>query len=126
MAEIPPTADFRGGKASEDSFSRLMTNLTVAYAVDFQADFFADAVPGLAVSSEDFWWLLCPILRTERNRSEKEDRPVLHKKVWLDESPGRKPLAYLSIPDRERSRDWTLTKSGFRFEDLESIPWDAA
>ena len=49
MAERPPVADLRGGKASEDSFSRLMTNLTVAYAVDFQADLFVDASPWLTV-----------------------------------------------------------------------------
>jgi len=74
MAERPPTVDLRGGKASEDSFSRLMTNLTVAYKVDSRADFFTGAAPVLAVSSEDFGRLLCPILRTERNRSEKEGR----------------------------------------------------
>ena len=47
MAERPPTADLRGGKASEDSLSRLTTNLAVVYTVDFLADLFADAAPGL-------------------------------------------------------------------------------
>jgi hypothetical protein len=38
MAERPPTTDLRGGKASEDSFTRLMANFVVEYAVDFQFD----------------------------------------------------------------------------------------
>ena len=49
MAERPPIADLRGGKASEDSFSRLTTNLTVAYTVDFRAGFFADAAPVFSI-----------------------------------------------------------------------------
>ena len=49
MAERPPTADLRGGKASEDSFSRLMTNLIVEYAVDFQSDLLSGAAPESAV-----------------------------------------------------------------------------
>ena len=59
-----------------------MTNLTVAYAVDFRADFFTDAAPGLAARSEDFWRLPRPILSAERNRSEnlKEGRSVLYEK----------------------------------------------
>ena len=47
MAERPPATDLRGGKASEDSFTRLMANLVVAYAVDFQSDL----LPGVALES---------------------------------------------------------------------------
>ena len=43
MAERHPTADLRGGKTSEDSFTRLMANLVVAYAVDFQSDLLSGA-----------------------------------------------------------------------------------
>ena len=103
-----------------------MANLVVEYAVDFQLDLFTDAVLGPTVWSEDFRWSLCARLKTDRNRSEKEGRSVVREKVWLDKSFGRKPFAYHSIPDRdhEGSRDWTLAKSRYRPEDLESIPWD--
>ena len=47
MAERPPTTDLRGGNTSEDSFTMLMANLVVAYAVDFQSDL----LPGVAVES---------------------------------------------------------------------------
>lgn len=40
MAERPPKTDLRGGKASEDSFTMLMANLVVVYAVDFKSDSF--------------------------------------------------------------------------------------
>ena len=110
MAERHPTADLRGGNASEDSFTRLMANLVVEYAVDFQP--------------EDFWRSLCPILKTDRNRSEKEGRSVLREKVWLDRSFGRKLFVYRLIPDHEGSRDRTLEKSRYRPGDLELIPWD--
>ena len=43
MAERPPTTDFRGGNTSEDSFTRLMANLVVAYVVDFQSDLLSGA-----------------------------------------------------------------------------------
>ena len=36
MAERPPITDFRGGRGSESSSSRLVANLVVASAVDFQ------------------------------------------------------------------------------------------
>jgi len=42
MTERPPATDLRGGNTSEDSFTRLMANLVVAYVVDFQSDFFID------------------------------------------------------------------------------------
>jgi len=52
MAERPPTTDLRGGKASEDSFTRLMANLVVAYAVAFQSDLLSGAALESTVSSE--------------------------------------------------------------------------
>jgi hypothetical protein len=54
MAERPPATDLRGGNASEDSFTRLMANLVVAYAVDFQSDLLSGATSGSTVSSGDF------------------------------------------------------------------------
>ena len=39
MLRTSPVADSRGGKVSEDSFSRFMINLTVASMVDFRAGF---------------------------------------------------------------------------------------
>ena len=53
MAERPPTTDFKGGNASEDSFTRLMANLVVAYAVDFQSDFLSGVILGSTVGPED-------------------------------------------------------------------------
>ena len=45
IAERPPTTDLRGGKASEDSFTKLMANLVAAYVVvESQPDVFSDAV----------------------------------------------------------------------------------
>ena len=49
IAERPPTADLRGGKASEDSFTILIANLVAAYAVDFQLGLFSDAAFGSRV-----------------------------------------------------------------------------
>ena len=49
MAERPPVADLRGGKTSEDSFSRLMIKSTVEDTVDIRADLFMDAALGLTV-----------------------------------------------------------------------------
>jgi hypothetical protein len=46
MAERPPATDLSGGKASEDSFTRLMANLVVEYAVDFQSDLLSCAAVG--------------------------------------------------------------------------------
>ena len=43
MAESPPATDLRGGKTSEDSFTILMANLVVEYAVDVQLDLFSTA-----------------------------------------------------------------------------------
>jgi len=58
IAERPPITDLRGGKASEDSFTRLMANLVVAYAVELQLDWFSDAALG---STGDFGWFLWPL-----------------------------------------------------------------
>ena len=44
--ERPPATDLRGGKTSEDSFTRLMANLVVAYAVELQLDLPSDVVFG--------------------------------------------------------------------------------
>ena len=63
MAERPPATDLRGGKASEDSFTILIANLVVEYAVDFQLDSSSSAA---RVLSEDFGFLLRPLLKTER------------------------------------------------------------
>ena len=38
MAERPPVTDLSGGNTSEDSFTRFIANLVVAYVVDFQSD----------------------------------------------------------------------------------------
>ena len=58
MAERPPTTDLRGGKASEDSFTTLMANLVVLYAVDFQLGLFSYVSLESAVRFEDSGRLL--------------------------------------------------------------------
>ena len=65
MAERPPTTDLSGGSASEDSFTRLMANLVVAYAVDFQSDSLSGAGPGLTVWTEGSGRLLWSIPGTD-------------------------------------------------------------
>lgn len=65
MAERPPTTDLSGGKASADSFTRLMANLVVEYAVDFQFDTFSSVALRLAVSSEGFNRPLRPVSVTD-------------------------------------------------------------
>ena len=117
MAERHPATDLRGGKTSEDSLTRSTASLVAEYVVDFQSDFFADAVLGSTDWSEGFGRSLCPILRTDRNRSENEGRTVLREKTWLDKSLGRKLFEYRLTPDHDGSR--------YRLEDLELIPWDA-
>jgi len=54
IAESPPATDLRGGKASEDSFTRLMANFVVAYAVEIQFDLPLDVAPGSTVRPGDF------------------------------------------------------------------------
>jgi hypothetical protein len=79
IAERPPTTDLSGGKTSEDSFTRLMANLVVEYAVDFQFDSFSWASLDLVVlSSEDFGLLLCPLSRTGRIRPKTAGWSALH------------------------------------------------
>jgi len=46
IAERPPTTDLRGGNASEDSFTRLIASLVVAYAVEPQPNLLSDVVLG--------------------------------------------------------------------------------
>ena len=58
MAERPPTIDLRGGNASEDSLTKLMANLVVAYAVDFQFSLFSSAAPGSAGGFGRLLWSL--------------------------------------------------------------------
>ena len=53
MAERPPTMDLRGGKTSDDSFTILMANLVVEYAVDFQVELFSVVAVGSTASFED-------------------------------------------------------------------------
>ena len=66
MAERPPAADWRGGKAAEDSFSRLMTSLVVAYAVEIQSNLLSDAAPESAMWSEDSERLLWSLPGTDK------------------------------------------------------------
>ena len=80
MAERPPATDLRGGKASEDSFTMLMANLVVAYAVDFQSGSILSVVAELMVCFGGFEFWLCPVLKTDRIRSFMVWRPMLHKK----------------------------------------------
>ena len=49
IAERPPATDLRGGKASEDSFTRLMANLVVEYAVELHFDLPSDVTLGSTV-----------------------------------------------------------------------------
>ena len=52
--------DLSGGKASADSLTRLMANLAVEYAVDFQFDPASSVALGLTVFSEGFDCSSCP------------------------------------------------------------------
>jgi len=60
----------RGGKASEDSFTILMANLVVAYAVDFQPVVFSSTALGLMACFEDPEFWPCPGLKTDLIRLE--------------------------------------------------------
>jgi len=53
MADRPPATDLRGGNTSEDSFTRSMANLVVAYVVDFQSDSLSGVGLGSAARVED-------------------------------------------------------------------------
>jgi hypothetical protein len=66
IAERPPTTDLSGGNTPEDSFTRLMANLVVEYAVDFQFDPLLCATLGSVVlSCEDLGLLFCPLPGTD-------------------------------------------------------------
>ena len=73
MAERPPAADWRGGKAAEDSFSRSMTNLVAAYAMD-QSNLLSGAAPDSVVWPEGSGRLLRSLPGTD--------------KFWLETVPG--------------------------------------
>jgi len=49
MVKRPSLIDLRGGKASKDSFTGLMTDLVVVCAVEFQSDSLSGATPGSTV-----------------------------------------------------------------------------
>ena len=49
IAERPPAMDLRGGKASEDSFTRLTANLVAEYTVDPRLVVFSYAALGSTV-----------------------------------------------------------------------------
>ena len=89
MAERPPATDLRGGNTSEDSFTRLMANLVVAYAVDPQSDVLSGAVPGSAVRSDDFGVLSWSFPGTERVVFGAGSGSGTRKR-WLDEPCGIK------------------------------------
>jgi len=52
IAERPPARDLRGGKASEDSFTRWAASLVAAYEVEIQFDLFSFIALGLTVDVE--------------------------------------------------------------------------
>jgi hypothetical protein len=105
--------DLSGGKTSEDSFTILMANLVVEYAVDFQLGLFSCAAVGSTVK--------CISLGADRVGSLL---PCCE--GWLGKSPEMQLFAYRCILDHEGSGDWTLTKLRSQSEDLELIPWDVA
>lgn len=79
MAERPPATDLRGGKTSEDSLTILMANLVAAYVVDLRSDLFS-SILGSTVRFEGFEFWPCPVLKTDRIRSEIVRRPVLYER----------------------------------------------
>ena len=89
MAESPPATDLRGGNTSEDSFTRLMANLVVAYAADLQSDLFSGAAPESTVWSNDFGVLSWSLPETERIGFGAGAGSVVRKKC-LDERSGIK------------------------------------
>ena len=123
MAERPPAADWRGGKAAEDSFSRSMTSLVVAYAVDIQSNLVSGAAPESAMWSEDSGRLVWSFPGTgSRILLEIDSGSVLREKVCLDESSGTKSFTYRWTPDHEGPMCWALADSRNRCGDLELIP----
>jgi hypothetical protein len=80
MAERPPTTDLRGGNTSEDSFTKSMANLVVAYAVDPQSGLFSGAGFGLTVWPEGFGRLLWSLPGMGRARLETALGSVLRER----------------------------------------------
>ena len=81
MAERPPTTDLRGGNTSEDSFTMLMANLVVAYAVDFQSDLVSGVAVGSAVWPEGPGGLFWSLPGTDRIRLEPVSGSASREKV---------------------------------------------
>ena len=104
MAKRPPTTDFRGGKASENSFVILMANLVVAYAVAFQSDLFSGAALESVVSFEGPARLIWSLSETGKIWSEMATGSVLRERACLAELSGMNLCAYHLIPDHEGSR----------------------
>ena len=100
-AERPPAMDLRGGNASEDSFTRFMANLVVAYVVDFQSDLLSGNIPTSVVWPQGFERVLSSLLGAGRVRSELVSGSVLCEQMGLDESAGIKRFPYRWIPDYE-------------------------
>ena len=125
MAERPPVADWRGGNAAEDSFSRSMTSLVVAYAVDVQSNLLSGATPESAMWSEDSGRLVWSFPGTgSRILLETDSGSVLCKKVCLDGPSETKAFTHRWTPGQEGPMGWALAKLRYRSEDLELIPWD--
>ena len=124
MAESPAATDLRGRNPSEDSFTMLMANLVVTYAVDFQSNLFSGAAPVSAVWPEGSGGLLSSLPGTRRTRSRFVSGPTLCEKMDLDQSAGIKLFAYRWVPDRLRSKDWGPAKPRRQSEGLKLIPWD--
>ena len=88
MAERPPTTDLRGGNASEDSFTKSIANLVVAYAVDFQSDLPPGVTPVSTVSSGDFGRLPWSLSGTGRIRFETVECALLREMRSQTNHPG--------------------------------------
>ena len=65
MAERLPMTELSGEKASADPLTRLIANLVVEYAVDFQSDPFPSVALGLMVFSGSFDCSSCPAPATD-------------------------------------------------------------
>lgn len=101
-----------------DSLTPRNTNLAVDFAIDFKFGLFSSA---LTAPLGDPSCLLCFLLKTDRNRSERE-RSVLHKARSLDGSTGMKASTYLWILEPGGSKDSTSRKPRDGSQELASIP----
>ena len=124
MAERPPATDLRGGNASEDSLTRFIASFVVAYAVDFQSDFFSGTAPVSVVRPGGFRGLLSSLPGMRRIRSELVSEPALCEAMGLDESTRIRLFPYRWIPDHEGPKGLGPPKSRCQPEDLELIPRD--